>query len=451
MLPLPRATMEDRDVVIIGAGMAGLACAQRLTEANVDFVVLEAADRIGGRVRTDYTVAAGRPLEIGALMIHGRNVVTHDWVLESGLHARPLPLMRRARFLFGGHVRRLPSVDNLLHRTVGLRAFYQGGVSLPRAIARYRGPDISLAEYLDREAPLPGARSIVELLYAHAAATSPETIGMQAQAEESAAATEEFGYRNFQVVEGYEELLRRRGASLAGRIRLRAAATAVHRAEGRVAVQVITDGSPLEVRAKRAVVTVPLTVLRAGAISFDPPLPADKLEALRAIGMGEALVVAMRLRGGNLFERLGDFGTLWAGTASTFQRAYVGVRDAPPVITAFVVGEEARKRSELPDGEVVAATLEELRSILPEGVTPGTVEAHAIGRWSTNPWVRGAYTYPSLGSGMRHRRNLAAPVDGVLFFAGEATHYGGEAATVHGAIETGYRAADEVLASLRPT
>lgn len=449
MFPLPRPTMEDRDVVIVGAGMAGLACGQRLSEARVDFVILEAADRIGGRVRTDYRVAGGKPLEIGALMIHGRNVITHTWLRELGLHARPLPLMRRARFLHDGRVRRLPSFDNLLHRTIGVRAFYQGAIGLPRAIARYRGPDVSLAEFLSREAPLPGARSIVELLYAHAAATASETIGMRAQAEEIAAATEEFGYRNFQLVEGYEELLHRRGSALADRIRLRHAVTGIQRGRGGATVDAASGGEPLRVRAKRVVVTVPLPVLRGGTISFDPPLPADKLEALRAIGMGHALVVAMRLRGGNLFERLGDFGTLWAGTASTFQRAYVGLRDAPPVLGAFVVGEEARTRSELEDDELVAATLEELRSILPDGVSPGEVEAHAIGRWSTDPWVRGAYTYPSVGSGMRHRRALAAPLDGVLFFAGEATHFGGEAATVHGAIETGYRAADEVLASLR--
>lgn len=209
------------------------------------------------------------------------------------------------------------------------------------------------------------------------------------------------------------------------------------------------DGGLEEFGGKRAVVTLPLGVLKAETVAFDPPLPDEKREAIRRIGFGDALVVQLRLGGGNLGRRLGDFGILWGETASTFHRPFVALRGSPDVLTAFTVGWAARQRHALEDAELVSETLEELRSILPSGVDPGTPEAWAIGRWTSDPHVRGGYSFLPPDAGLAHRRALAAPVDGVIFFAGEATHHGGEAATVHGAIETGHRAADEVLRSLR--
>jgi monoamine oxidase len=440
---------EEHDVVVIGAGMAGLACAQKLAGASVDFLLLEAADRVGGRVRTDYTVGRGSPCEIGALMIHGKRVVTHEWMREFGLHARPLPTMRRARLWCNGRIERLPSPGNLLHRTIGLRAFYQGAVSLPRKLKEYAGPDLSLAEFLEREKALPGARSIMELLYAHACNADARDVGVRGPGSEAAVAEEDFGYANFQVVEGYEALLSRRSASLQGHLRLSTRVTAIRRSADGVRVDAEADGGTKEFRAKRVVVTLPLGILKAEAVVFDPPLPQEKRDAIQAVGFGDAIGVALRLQGGNLVDRLGDFGVLYGSGASTFHRLHVGVRDAPPVLCTFTVGREARRRAGLDDREAAQATLAELASILPSGVNPGEVAAYAVARWTNNPFVRGGFSYLPVGADVRLRRALAAPVDGILFFAGEATHAAGESETVHGAIETGYRAAEEVLQSLR--
>jgi monoamine oxidase len=429
--------------------MAGLACAQRLAGASIDFVVLEAADRVGGRVRTDYTVGRGSPCEIGALMIHGNRVITHDWMRELGLHTRRLPTMRRARLWYDGRLNRLPSPGNLLHRTIGLRAFYQGAISLPRKLREYRGPDLSVEEFLERQKALPGARSIMELLYAHAYNAEASDVGVRGIGSEAAVAEEEFGYANFQVVEGYEALLSRRSASLRDRIRLGARVTAIRLSADGVRVEAGLNGGSKAFDAKRVVVTLPVGVLKADAVGFDPPLPQEKRDAIKAVGFGDAIGVALGLRGGNLVERLGDFGVLYGSGASTFHRLHVGVSNPPSVVCALTVGREARRRAGLNDGEVAEATLEELASILPSGVSPGAVAACAVARWTTNPFVRGGYSYLPVGADLRFRRALAAPVGGVLFFAGEATHAGGESGTVHGAIETGYRAAQEVLQSLR--
>ncbi len=448
---VPAETMvEEREVVVIGAGVAGLACAQRLQEARVDFLVLEAADRVGGRVQTDYAIGGGRPFEIGALMIHGKRVVTHAWLREFGLHARPLPTVKRARFWREGRVERLPWPGNFLHRTIGIRAFYQGAFTLPKRFMAYDGPDLSLAEWLDRQDPLPGARLLVNLLYAHASAADPDALGVLGLAEESALAQEEFGYSNFQIVEGYEALLSRRIASMAGRVRLNTRVTAVRWSASGVRLETRDDrGDPAEVRTKRVVVTLPLGVLKSDAVTFDPPLPEAKRAAIRAIAFGDAMIILLRLKGGDLARRLGDFGLLWGEGPTSFHRPYVASRNPPDILDGFVVGREARKRAALSGPDILELTLEELRAILPPSVHVGHVDSFACSRWPVHPLIQGGYSFLPPGGTVGHRRDLAAPVDGVLFFAGEATHTGGEPATVHGAIETGYRAAAEAIQSLR--
>lgn len=442
--------VEEHDVAIIGAGVAGLACAQRLQEAGLDFLVLEAANRIGGRVQTDYTLGAGRPFEIGALMIHGKRVVTHSWLSELGVRARPLPTTRRARFWRNGRIERLPLAGNLLHRTIGVRAFYQGAFTLPKRFVSYDGPDLNLAEWLDRQHALPGAKLLVHLLYAHASAADIDAIGVRGPAEESALADEEFGYTNFQVVEGYDALISRRAAPLVDRIRLETRVTAV-RSSGRGAriETVDRNGEEGALRAKRVVVTLPLGVLKSDAVLFDPPLPERKRAAIRAIAFGDAMVVLLRLRGDNLAERLGDFGLLWGEGPTSFHRPYVATRDPPSILDGFVIGREARRRATLSEKEIVDLTVGDLQAIVPPSVHVGQVDAFACSRWPVHPFSRGGYSFLPPGASLQHRRDLAEPVDGVLFFAGEATHTQGEAATVHGAIETGYRAAAEVTQSPR--
>jgi monoamine oxidase len=443
--------VEEHDVVVIGAGVAGLACASSFMQAGVDYVILEAANRMGGRVRTDYSVAK-RPFEVGALMIHGKQVVTHAWLREFGLHARPLPMLQCFRFSRNGKIERLPiSIRNLLHPTIGLRAMYQGGVILPKKLMRYTGPDISLEQFLEQEHPLPGARLLVELLEAHAAAADLDTVGVRGSASEAAVRKEEFGYSNFQVVEGYEALLSRRVNSLAERVRLRTRVSTIRQCQGGVRIEAEDESErTAEFRAKRAIITLPLGVLKTDTVTFDPPLPDNKRRAINAIGFGNAMVVLLRLQGGNLVERLGDFGALWGGGPTSFHRPYVATKDPPRVLQAFMVGREAVRRASLSDLDVVEATKDELRSILPPSVDPGEIGTFAVERWVGNPFVKGGYSFLPKDATLDDRLELASCEDDVLFFAGEATNTEGEAGTVHGAIETGYRAAEQVIRSLHP-
>ncbi len=436
---------------MVGAGFAGLAAAHRLLAANVSVRVLEARDRVGGRALTNYGLLPGVPLELGAQMVHGRTVVTHEWARRAGLSVLPLPTYQRSRIVIGRRVGRYPWFGFPLNPAVGTRAAWQGFRTLPSALARYEGDDQTLKDFLDARRVGPAARALVDVLHAHTYATDPDSIGVLGPAAEEASATEPFGFRNFRVVEGYSTLAERVAASLGERLRTNAPVTDVVRDGNGVRVRIGAgpDTPAADVRARYVLVTVPLGVLQSGTIRFDPPLPSDKLAAIHRLGFGDAYALQLVVRGGTMRGRLGDFGVLWGDTATSFHRPRVGLGEPGEVVTAFTVGREARRRCGFDDDTMVAATVAEWDAIVPAGVTLGAVEGSAVHRWTTDPWTRGAYSFFLPGSGPADRHALAAPVDGRLFFAGEATDTTGQSATIAGAILSGERAAEELLAARR--
>jgi monoamine oxidase len=443
--------MEDADVIVIGAGFAGLAAAERLAAANRRVIVLEASDRVGGRAHTDYRLADGKPLELGAQMVHGRKAVTHSWISREGFHTRRLPITQRSRIIVGRRVASYPWMALPFHPVAGTRAVYDGFVRMPRQIDAAGPPDRSVEQFLAQRRVHPVARLIVSNLYAHVYAADPDAIGVLGPAEEYRVAPEPYGFRNFQLVEGYSALVDRVTARLGNRIRRNCAVTEVRVVPTGVRVRATGPAGPsTEYSAAGVIVTVPLGVLKSGSIVFDPPLPKEKREAIEQIAFGDVYALQLRVRNGTMRRRLGDFGLLWGGTPTAYYRPRVALGESgTEFVTAFTVGREARRRSALPDDELISATVAEWDKVVPAGVTLGAVEGSVVARWPTDPWVRGGYSYLPPGVGIAARRALAAPVGDRLFFAGEATDAAGQSATVHGAIDTGTRAAEECLAMLR--
>ena len=440
-------------VLVLGAGAAGLACGEQLYRWGIPFTILEARDRIGGRAYTDYALAPGLPLELGAQMIHGRHVITHQWVGEAGLTSRNWPVAQRALFSVNRHLCRFPWMALPGYPGFGFRAFYEGTRALPEQLRNMPAPDRTLSAFLEARAPSIGARRFVELLHAHVYAADPDEIGVRGPAEEERRAGEEFGYRNFRINEGYSELFRRRSAPFRDRIRTGLRVTNVRYSERGVRVEARSSGQPEPImfEGPAAVVTFPLGVLKSDTVAFDPSLPPSKRDAIRRIAFGMGFALQLRMKGAELRSRYGDFSLIWAGGATTFHRPGVRRSGIPEVMTAFTVGKEAARRSALSGSERIAATLEELALALPERTPLGDVVDHSVALWPEDPFARGAYSFLPPEVAVAERERLAEPVGNVLFFAGEATDWRGESATIHGAIESGYRAAAEVRAALAPT
>jgi monoamine oxidase len=404
----------EHQVVIVGAGVAGLAAAQALLAAGRSPLVLEARGRVGGRVLTDRALA---PVELGAEFIHGERATTWRVVREAGL--RTMPWQGPRRFSVGGAL--LPEGHPLAARVF---ARYE-------ALDGYAGPAVSVSEALaalgpaDEAAALAG-RWVANIEGADLARLDARRLRWEHEHTSS-------GPQNFHLPDGYDAVPAHLARGVA--VRLGAAVERVAWDAGGAALY-LAGGE--ELRARRVVVTAPLPLLAADAPRFDPPLPEAKRRALGAIAMGQVTKLVLRFREAcwpalRAVSTDGAVATWWpVGDAG--RPALMGYTGGPDALALAARGEEA----------AVAQGLDEAAALF----GPRLRECFVGGRmadWSRDPWSRGAYTYSPLGMGDA-RAELAAPVAGTLFFAGEASVTSGHVGTVHGAIETGWRAAEEILA-----
>ncbi len=448
-LPRPGETLaqDDPDILIVGAGFAGLGCAHVLRQAGVPFLLLEAKDRVGGRVRTDHDLLDGHPIEAGAMMVHGRDASVLKWIQEFGLTTKKVPDFRGARFFHKGRLR--GPIGIALSGFESLRSSFQTLRSLPRAVAKYNGPDVTLDQFLRDRRALPTATRFVGAMYGSVNAADADEVSVRGLAEEANASSLGLPWANFQVLEGYEELAKRRTKDLGDSLRLRTRVDAIDWSAEGVRVHATGADGPESLAARAAIVTVPIGVLQARTIRFSPNLPERKQKAIDAIGYGHANKILLVFDEAVRRTALGKATSIASAEGSWFFFPYHEERAGPVVIEGFLAGRKARGLSGHPESAVVDAILTDLEHMMPGADLRSHLKAARFVDWTADPDIRGGYTFPRIGGGLEQRKALAEPLDGVLFFAGEATHYAGEYATVHGALDSGERAGREAVEALR--
>lgn len=417
---------DTRSVLVIGAGMAGLSAARSLAGAGWPVRVIEARDRIGGRVHTDR--AWGTPLEMGASWIHG----TADNPLTE--------LARRARAQlvttdYYGWARlvtdpRLPRLDYdpTLWRAFVERARYRvDGGSLAAAVNAAAGGDAlspsdraELAFYLTTE---------IEDEFA-------------ADADQLSAITfdegDYTGGDQVVVTNGYDALPKLLADGL--RIELSAPVTAIAQRGDSVVVR----AGDRSFSGPAAIVTVPLGVLKAGAITFDPPLPERHHRAIDALGFGVLSKSFFR------FDRRGwtvanAFYQYLSADNGWWAQWFTLPVDAGPIVLAFNPGDRGRVVESAASDQLIATAQPIAHRLFGDDVSPVDVKTS---NWSTDPYARGAYSFHAPGSSLDDRRRLQEPVSDRLYLAGEAVGVDNPA-TVHGAMASGRRAAEELMRRLR--
>lgn len=406
----------DREVVVIGAGVAGLAAARRLYEMGQRPLTIEARDRIGGRVWTDHSRA---PVEQGAEFIHGEHAATWDAIRSAAIATHPWGLSRR----FGQGGKLLAPDDALGERVNALYA----------AVEHYHGPERSVADVIaDHAQANDPAAAYAQRWLAGFEGADVARLSAPTLARERAHTTA--GWTNYCLDDGYDLVPQALASGLD--ILLNTAVNTIAWSE-QGATLTLSDNRIL--RARRVIVTVPITLLRKGQPTFDPALPPAKQAALEAIAMGHVTKLILWFEQpvtlpSTITSTDGKVATWWPVTSrgSAEQPALMGYTGGPFALALADMGER----------EAIAQGLDEITTLF------GTsLREHCIGGrlvdWSRDPWSLGAYTYSPIGIGTA-RADLAAPLDSTLFFAGEATVTNGHVATVHGAIETGWRAAGEV-------
>ena len=415
-------------VLVIGAGIAGLSAAWHLREASFDATVLEARDHIGGRVWTNHDFA-GIPVEFGAELIHGRSaeVNTWQWVDKLGLetwHWNKLDdsMIRteEGEWLTMGEARaRSPELD-------ATRSWELGDAPAPR-------DDEDLGAYLRRVGFSERQLRYVQRSFANAEGESLRYLNAKAHAQlmhdESDVAED---YSDHRILDGYDAYYTRLAEGLD--IRLNCPAREIHYANG---VRVQTDEGFYD--ADAAIITLPLGVLKAGSVRFDPPLPQTKQEALRGLKMGPVMKLIYLFEGQILDPGIG---AIYArGNPPMWWSPSLGREDSPVVWTAFLTGDYAREMLQLGEEAALQAGLETLRAELSQPQLQ-YIKARWV-NWPEDEFALGGYSV--CRPGHYDARDKLAQSTSPLFWAGEASAPHHLTAMVHGAYFTGQRAADEIL------
>lgn len=430
------------DVVILGAGVAGLAAAERLLDQGLRVIVLEARDRVGGRVATLRDPVTDVSLELGAEFVHGRPAALLKRIHRAGLTVSPCN-----------------DTHALLWR--GELEEREDAFAFHAPLMSARGPDRPMAAWVKEQARIHAwtplvcamARSYVRGFYAAA----PDVASTLAIARMERTADASGGTMPSRVLEGYDRVPLAMAAKLLARpgtLFLNAVAEEVRWSPGSVRVRARTrQGTPLGTfQGEHAVVTLPVGVLQAkppapGAVRFVPRVRTQE-RAWNRLAMGSLVKVLLRFRTafwreqeatarfGFFHSPTSSFPTWWTLSPHRRTRHLVGWSGGPAAASLSRLSEQA----------VLGHALRGLSQLFPFSVRElnARLEAWRVQDWQGEPYTRGGYAVIPSGA-MDAVEALAKPVGRTLFFAGEATHVGGDEGTVHGALETGRRAADELL------
>jgi monoamine oxidase len=432
--------MHDADVVVLGAGAAGLAAARVLSQGGATAVVLEARDRIGGRILTREDPGLQVPVDLGGEFIHGTPEITFALVRAANTVA--VDTGETALRYDDGQLREREDPFEIVARVM-------------RRASALRD-DVSIEEFT-RDLP-DEERRYTRMMVEGFDAADPARASTRALAEEWADDESGQTSRQFRPLGGYFHLLRTLLGSLDPervRVVLASPANTLRRTRDGVEIDAITSsGAPLTVRARTAIVTLPAGVLQAGTVRFEPPLPQPKRDALQAIVMGPVVKLALRFR--RAFwetvedERYRD-AAFFHRPESAFPTFWTMLPLRAPLLIAWAGGPKADKLAAFDERARVAAALDDLHVLFgPQSDPHGELEAAYTHDWQADPYSRGAYSYLAVGAADA-RAVLAAPHENTIFFAGEATSPSSEAGTVAGALQSGERAAHEALSALART
>ena len=444
--------MTKPDVIIIGAGAAGLCAAQVLSDAGCSVLILEARDRIGGRILTHHDPAFRTPLELGAEFIHGRPQVTWKLIRQAGLVAVDLPVDHRWRHR--GRLSRMGDINATLNQVMG-------------GLARLGAADMSFAQYLrtHRNGPaLAEARRFAIHFVEGFDAADPERISAKSLAQEEAGIGDLEDQTQFRLVGGYSSLIDYLRKSLDPqrvKIRLRTPVSEIRWNKGKVKIAAAKSHGAAVPWTPRVIITLPLGVFQippemSGSIRFSPDIAAKRN-------------AAARLASGPVVKAILQFSeSFWDDPAvGGAAQAHQAMRDAAfmhlpaaafptwwtmrplrlPILTAWAGGPKALALAGLSKRELREAAIDSLAALVKRRprLLLSLLKHFEAYDWAGDPFARGAYSYVTVG-GASARSRLAQPIQNTLFFAGEATDTSGQASTVAGAISSGQRAARELLA-----
>ncbi len=444
-----RQAGSSKEVLVLGAGLAGLAAAYELDKAGFGVTVLEARSRPGGRVRTYRDpFADGLYAEMGAEYVDASDELAHKYCKEFGLK------VLTAKLYDGIFVR---------GKSISMKALKSGGVNLPyqgTQPGKLFGQEMQytkdlVAQIEDRDNLPPEILkldnlSVVELLLEKGAPEDIIALYTYLNATESTARPHEMsalsmvrahasaGFFNEDVDEGRifggnDQLPKAFARRLADKILYRRPVRRIAHSGRGGEVWFLEDGAVRSMRAPWLVVAIPFKVLRD--IEITPAFSFEKMNVIRTMSYGHVMKVAMQYKR-RFWDEPGSIGQR-VFTDTKLRRIYdMSIDQAGPrgILMSFTSGADAERLGLLSDEDRRRTALAETTKVWPEA--PKYWEGAAVKYWNEDRWVRGSYSFR--GVGQKDFRAIARKPEGRVFFAGEHT----ETSSMNGAIASGVRTAD---------
>lgn len=420
----------DEDILVIGAGIAGLAAARQLTSLGYRVTVIEGRDRIGGRVWTDNSF--GVPIDLGASWIEGtrRNPIT-ELRDEFGIKTIETDFEEVIVYDQDGEevndttlAKMEEMFEDLVEEVFEYTEELDNDISYGNAIKKVL-EDYDLSDFEEQLLNWVIDENIVSDLAADLDNLSSWYID---EDEEFGGSSEIFPGGYVQIAEGLAQGLD---------IRLGEIVQKISYDEDGVTIKTQNNSYSGD----RAVVTLPLGILRAGKVKFSPPLPASKTGAMQRLKMGVLNKVVLQFP-----EVFWDEDAHFLGYLTDKKEALQGYLNLypaynKPLLMGFAGGSQGQGLENLSKTELIEQAMRGLRAMYGNNIPdPDKVLAT---QWSKDPFSLGSYSYVALGATQEDYKRMAEPVEGVLFFAGEATNHE-YPSTVHGAFLSGMREAERI-------
>ena len=442
---------ETCDAIVIGAGAAGLSAARVLAARGLKAIVVEASDRVGGRVLHDDTLCP-YPIELGPEFIHGECDNKLLDLVRSGVDGRPnadVVELEWPNYYYFGKEGDLLSAE-AADEQPDVAAMHEAFEALSEHNEEFAHtlPEQSLLQYFASSGLSSRVLDLADAIFANDYGADASDVGLHEVVHEQ---------RHWAYGEKYLVL---KGACLHDAMKTLAKGLDVRKGWAVESLRVlpggravmVSDASGRRLIAKSAVVSVPLPVLQQGDVKFDPPMPLTHSKAVNALNMGSALKVVVRVNKRFWPDDFYDavcadcfLPEVWLTPAAELMKP-----DCPPpyAIVGFVAGKRAERVGKLSDGEIARKMLLQLDAMFGTGGDPhpasDACDGYIVKNWKTHPRIGGAYSHPSLNA-HGSRTAMQEAIHGAVFLAGEACHEGVNPC-IHGAMETGEKAAERAAA-----
>lgn len=430
----PLQPVYEGNVIIIGAGVAGLQAAQLIKNQNVSVQILEASDLFGGRVKVNHDFF-NFPLEQGADYVYGNSNPWYNAIMDQGISLVEIP--KHASFVMDG----TPNFEEDLISN-GDTDF----INAQNFIANLKnrsGPDLTLQNAVVSAQIGQRAHHVVEGQVATPNGATYNNISIKGISDNLKKWDGGEG-RYFSENQSLIQLISGIYNDVLSLITFNTPVANIDYSDPSNII--LTDNNGETHTCTRLIITAPISVLKSGSISFTPSLPVLNTSAWNRIGMSGGIKVALSF-----------FSNFWdKSSTSVYTEGYAREYYAPAIVrtnsnrvlTALIVGNQAEALAGKSDEEIFDLLLADLDAIYPAQGGKASKEFNAddsyIFDWSKQDYIQGAQSY-LLVSGTGAAAQMATPIQDRIFWAGEATALNGNNATVQGAMESAERATLELF------